>query len=183
MDLVIDFDSSIINSDSQSLTLKMGAVNGPLSYESESSMTHHKIFNITGLIIGVVCLLFYLVSSYFHKMIGLETIQFIQLIYFVRLIAGSGVSSSFYAFNTLKYSNGYNDILSTSDNSAEDFKSIPSGFIKLNLKLYFLENCNLMLIPVVLASLAYIFYSFKKSRSRAMYNQTKEKIHKDLMVM
>ena len=32
MDLVIDFDPSIINSDSQSLTLKMGAVNGPLSY-------------------------------------------------------------------------------------------------------------------------------------------------------
>ena len=183
MDLMIEFDPSVINSESQSLSFTMGAVNGPLTYESESNMVHYKVFNTTGLVIGVICLTFYLVSSYFHKMIGLETIQFIQLIYFVRLISGSGVTSSFYAFNTLKYANGYNDILSTSSNSVEDFKSIPVSFIKLNLKLYFLENCNLMLIPIALATFAYFYYAVKKSRSRTLYSQTKDKIHKDLMVI
>ena len=71
MDLMINFDPSVINSDSQSLSFKMGAVNGPLTYESENNMTHYKVFNTTGLVIGVICLVFYLVSSYFHKMIGL----------------------------------------------------------------------------------------------------------------
>ena len=101
----------------------------------------------------------------------------------MRLISGSGVTSSFYAFNTLKYANGYNDILSSSTNSVENFKSIPVSFIKLNMKLYFLENCNLMLIPITLATLAYFYYSVKKSRSRTLYSQTKDKIHKDLMVI
>lgn len=40
-----------------------------------------------------------------------------------------------------------------------------------------------MLAPAALASMAYVFYSVKKSKSRALYNETKEKIHKDLMVI
>lgn len=71
LDLVIDFDPSVVNSGSQSLSLTMGAINGPLTFESESSMAHYKVFNTAGLVVGVVCLMFYLVSSYFHKMIGL----------------------------------------------------------------------------------------------------------------
>lgn len=40
-----------------------------------------------------------------------------------------------------------------------------------------------MLAPAALAALAYVYYSVKKSRSLTLYNQTKEKIHKDLVVI
>ena len=45
MDLLIQFDPSIIKSDSVSLSFKMGAVNGPLTYETDSDMINYKIFN------------------------------------------------------------------------------------------------------------------------------------------
>lgn len=71
MNLLIEFDPSVVNSDSISLSFNMGAVNGPLTYDSDGSMTNYKIFNTSGLVVGVLCLVFYLISSYFHKMIGL----------------------------------------------------------------------------------------------------------------
>ncbi len=71
MDLSFTFNQSIIKSSPQSLSIQMDAINGPLTYESETNLNTYKVFNVTGVVIGSVCLLFYLFSSYFHKMIGL----------------------------------------------------------------------------------------------------------------
>ena len=71
IDLQIEFNSSIINSPSQTMSLKMKARNGLLTYESSASLANYKIFNTFGIVIGVLCFVLYLVSSYFHKMIGL----------------------------------------------------------------------------------------------------------------
>jgi hypothetical protein len=148
------------------MSIRMNAMNGPLTYSD--SFGSYRTFKYTGLTIGIFCLLFYLVSSYFHKMIGLETIQFIQLIYFVRILSTQVNKSSFYAFNSLKYSNGYNDILSTSL-SVSEMKSLNPTFVKLDISLYFLDNCNLMLIPIVLALVGYASYSMVKSHYRNKY--------------
>ncbi len=56
---------------------------------------------------------------------------------------------------------------------------MPPSFLKLGLKLYYLDNCNLMLIPIGLATLSYVFYSVKKMRTRAQYMETKELFLKD----
>lgn len=49
-------------------------------------------------------------ASYFHKMIGLETIQLLQSIYFFRLVIDPKKTSVLNAMNVLKYSiAGYND--------------------------------------------------------------------------
>jgi hypothetical protein len=71
MYLDFSFDPSIVKSDSLSLSLKMSAINGPLTYESESSLNNYKVFSAGGVVIGTVSFAFYLISSYFHKMIGL----------------------------------------------------------------------------------------------------------------
>ena len=60
--------------------------------------------------VGIAALCCFIVSTYFHKLIGLETIQFIQLIYFVRIIFSDDSQSNVLAFNSLKYSNGYSEI-------------------------------------------------------------------------
>lgn len=47
------------------------------------------------------------------------------------------------------------------------------------MKLYYLDNCNLMLIPIALATLAYIYFSIKKSWILKRYLLTKEVFVKD----
>lgn len=154
----------------------MKAINGPLTYSE--SFASFKTFKYTGLVIGIICLLFYLISSYFHKMIGLQTIQFIQLIYFSRLICQNANQSSFYGLNSLKYSNGYNEITS-GHTSLQTYKSLEPSFVRLQLSLYFLDNCNLMLIPIGFASIGYVFYSIKRSYHRSMFIEKNERIHQD----
>ncbi len=57
--------------------------------------------------VGIAALFCFIVSTFYHKLIGLETLQFIQLIYFVRIIFSDESQSDVLAFNSLKYSNGY----------------------------------------------------------------------------
>ncbi len=71
IDLEISFDPSIIKSDPQSLSMKMEATNGPLTYEDSTNMTNYKVFSNSGFVLGMICLLFFLISSFVHKMIGL----------------------------------------------------------------------------------------------------------------
>lgn len=52
----------------------------------------------------------------------------------------------------------------------------------MDLKLQYLDNCNLMLIPIALATLAYAFYVFRKARTLKIYKETKELEYKDLYV-
>ena len=47
----------------------MGAVNGELLYEENSG--GYVGVKISGIVLRMVCVLFFLVSTYFHKMIGL----------------------------------------------------------------------------------------------------------------
>jgi hypothetical protein len=49
----------------------------------------------------------------------------------------------------------------------------------MNMKLYYLDNCNLMLIPIGLATLAYVYFSIKKARTLKNYLETKELFLKD----
>ena len=65
---------------------------------------------VASLGVGIAALSCFIVSAYFHKLIGLETIQFIQLIYFVRIIFSDESQPNVLAFNSLKYGNGYSEI-------------------------------------------------------------------------
>lgn len=110
MQIDVKFDPFTIKSQNLTKTINLEAINAPLTYESGSQQSVFKALNLSGSILGLICLFCYLIATYFHKMIGLETLQFIQLIYFVRLIFPTSVNPSFYSFNSLKYSNGFNDI-------------------------------------------------------------------------
>ena len=69
LDLKINFDPDMIRSASQILSLKLNAVNGPLNYDSDvGSFTNVKI---AGIVLGVMCFSLFLLSSYYHKMVGL----------------------------------------------------------------------------------------------------------------
>ena len=55
------------------------------------------------IIIVLILVQFYL-GSYMHKMIGLETIQIIQTIYFSRMIVSSTSTSLLQSMNNIQYS-------------------------------------------------------------------------------
>lgn len=59
--------------------------------------------NIITLVLTVILLLVFYLGSYVHKMIGLETIQVIQAIYFVRMTAPSSSSSLLSSINSIRY--------------------------------------------------------------------------------
>lgn len=84
------------------------------------------------------------------------------------MICQNANQSSFYGLNSLKYSNGYSEI-SSGHTSIETYMSLEPAFLRLELSLYFLDNCNLMLIPIALASIGYVGYSLKKSYHRSMF--------------
>jgi hypothetical protein len=65
----VNFDPNSIISSSSQLNFKMVAINGPLIYEN--SLSDYKNLNILSLTIIALALLQFLISTYFHKMIGL----------------------------------------------------------------------------------------------------------------
>ena len=50
------------------------------------------------------------------------------------------------------------------------------------MHIYYLENCNLMIVPILLATLAYAFYMILRSRAHSRYLQTKEVFRKDKFI-
>lgn len=86
------------------LSNKLNGINAPLVFEDESTLSTTKNINlISSVLIALLLLQFYL-GSYSHKMIGLETIQVIQSIYFVRMIATSASTSVLNSMNVIQYS-------------------------------------------------------------------------------
>ncbi len=110
LQLDIIYDPKFIIASHQQMVFPMKASNGPLSFQDKSQIEKEEAVGTAGFVLGMICLVCYLISTFFHKMIGLETLQFIQLIYFVRIIASEASQSSLNAFNSLRYSNGYSEI-------------------------------------------------------------------------
>ncbi len=61
-------------------------------------------------------------------------------------------------------------------------KSIPSIFFKIKLHIYYLDNCNLMIIPILLATGVFAFYMLQSSRNHSLYIKTKEISIKDKLI-
>lgn len=71
--------------------------------------TQGSISAISTVLIVLLLLQFY-AGSYTHKMIGLETIQVIQTIYFSRMIVSSKSTSLLQSINNIQYSaTGYHN--------------------------------------------------------------------------
>ncbi len=66
---------------------------------------------MTSLIVSILILLQFFIGSYYHKMIGLETLQVLQFFYFVRLVIEQNLTTLLQSMNVLKYTayGGYSD--------------------------------------------------------------------------
>ena len=156
------------------LTDKLNGINAPLVFEEELMLTTHKNINTITFIMVILLLLQFYLGSYFHKMIGLETIQVIQIIYFVRMISRSTSTSVLYSMNVIQYSaSGYENAEffygSLEELNMNSMAGMASEFTAINMKSFFLLNVNFMLVPVLLALISYLIQLIRKYHSRNTY--------------
>ncbi len=110
LETIITFDPNYVVSIPPSFALKnkLTGINAPLTFEPESMLTTHQNINAISLVMTILLLLQFYIGSYFHKMIGLETIQVIQSFYFARMVTGSSSTSALTSLNVIQYStSGY----------------------------------------------------------------------------
>jgi len=64
----------------------------------------YQISSIGFMIVTIIILLQFFIGSYFHKMIGLETIQILQFFYFITILVDLRTTTFLKSLNVLKYS-------------------------------------------------------------------------------
>lgn len=92
------------------INFKLNGINAPLIFESVLILKTERIVDLLSVVFAFVILLQFYMGSYFGKMIGLETLQVIQTIYFARIAIVSEDSTFVNSLNNLKYTTvGYSN--------------------------------------------------------------------------
>jgi hypothetical protein len=176
LESLITFDPKYVVSIAPSFLLrnKLAGINAPLSFEPESMLTTHQNINTISLVITILLLLQFYVGSYFHKMIGLETIQVIQSIYFARMVTGSSSTSALTSLNVIQYSTSGYQNAGLFYGDIEEIESHSTGvmapeFTLIEMQQFFLLNVNLSLIPMFIGITFYIVALVRKYRARNQY--------------
>ncbi len=144
-------------------------------------MAAYKYAKIGFLAIAAVALVFFIVAAYFHKMIGLETIQILQFHYFLTMIVQQKKTVFLKSLNVLMYTafGGYSNYkLFYTDVSEENVllssAEIHQNFRFVGLNKYFLLNVNLPLILPTLALVSYTIFLSIKIKKRLNYLKSKD---------
>ncbi len=169
-----------------SLIVNLNGVNAKLIYEEESILTAYKSAYITSFIITMLILLQFIIGSYFHKMIGLETIQIIQFFYFVRVIIEQKLSTFLNSMNVFKYTayGGYTNYEAVYGDESEEansatFMTVSENFVTVGLMKRFSLNVNITLVLPALVVVGFLIYLIRKYIKRSQYLKTLEQSEKD----
>jgi len=111
------------------------------------------ISNLGYVIVGVY-LLQLLLSIVFHKMIGLETIQIVQIVFFIRYIDPKSNPLAIYNINSLKYINFYNPF-----SNYPNVRMLSGNLIRLGLSKSFILNT---MIHIGLIIIGWVIYKLVK---------------------
>ena len=68
------------------MTNVLEGINWYLYYEEETLVTAFEVSFYLSFTVMILILIQFFVGSYFNKMIGLETIQVVQFVYFIRIL-------------------------------------------------------------------------------------------------
>jgi hypothetical protein len=91
-----------------------------------------------------------LLSIALHKMIGLETMQIVQIVFFIRYIVPTSSHMALHNTNSLKYINLYNPFTSYTN-----VRMLEGNLIRLGLSKNFLANT---MIHIVLIIIGWVIY-------------------------
>ena len=164
-----------------SVEIKIKGINSMIIFEDEAILAAYKAASIGFLTIAAIALIFFIIAAYFHKMIGLETIQILQFHYFLTMIVEQKKTVFLKSLNVLMYTafGGYSNYkLFYTDVSEETVSwasvEIHPNFRFVGLNKYFSLNVNLPLILPMVALVAYTFVMTIKIKKRLDYLKTKD---------
>ncbi len=167
--------------------LRIKGSNSLLIYEDETILTSYQASSIGFTIITGLTLLFFLISAYFHKMIGLETIQIFQFFYFITMIVDPKNTTFLKSLNVLKFTayGGYSDYELFYGNISDEAESITSAsvhksFLFVGLMKYFFLNVNLSLFIPLLMLIIFAFHMVLKFKKRSDYLKSRHQDDKDV---
>jgi hypothetical protein len=128
------------------------------------------------MVTSIITLVFFLIASYFHKMIGIETIHIFQFLYFLTIIVDQNKAVFLKSLNVLKYTafGGYSDYVLFYGDIENEAKmasslSVDKGFLFVGLLKYFALNVNLSLIVPTVALIIYTIKTVLKFKKRSDY--------------
>jgi cysteine-rich repeat protein len=170
--VLVDFDSSIegetatftlaYNSSLVGLTptvvsLKMVGHNEPLNIATPTSLENITLY--LSYVAASLLLLQLLLSLLFHRMIGVETMQIGQVVFFVRYLLQNGGAMAVYNIYPLQYINGYNFF-----GQYTNVLGLDSVTMRLGLGKNFAFNVMVQVGLIVLAWLGSVYFARKVSR-------------------
>ena len=94
----------IANPSQLSLIIKLEGKNSALIVQSRTNLEAQKVASTVSFAITIVIMIQFFIGTFFHKMIGLETIQVLQFAFFARMMVDLENVFIFNALNSLKYS-------------------------------------------------------------------------------
>lgn len=130
----------------------MKSMNFPLTYEDY--LNHHQILVIVFNVITGLGLLQFLLCFKTKNLVGTETLQVLQFVYFVKLLTDDTNSSLPYMTYPLFYSNGFNLILS---NEGRNY-NMDMGMARLGIQPQFILNLNLSVFFLLVFYLIRLYY-------------------------
>ena len=138
------------------------------------------------LIISIFFLLQFFIGSYVHKMIGLETLQILQLLYFSRVIIEQKHTQFLHSMNYLKYAayGGYSNYgLVYQTESPEpinlSYMTVNKKFLSAGLMKFYTLNVNLSLAFPILGLLYFAITFIRKVYKRNQYLKSRDQSEKD----
>ena len=162
----------IVNPSQLSLIIKLEGKNAALIVQSQTNLEVQKAASNFSLAVTILIMLQFFLGTFFHKMIGLETIQVLQFAFFARMTLDMENIFIFNALNPLKYSayGGYTNYGIFFDFETKEIQSasnteVSEEFLSIGMLRYFLLNVNLTLILPALSLIIYsilLMIKFKK---------------------
>jgi hypothetical protein len=141
------YDPSKVTLPPTELSFKMVGYNDPLNYAEPADL--QSVILYLGYALDGLFLLQLFVSMVLHKMIGLETMQIAQTVFFVRYLLQDSGPMAVYNFCSLSFINGYNPFSSYTNVMNLDAVTMRLGFGK-----HFLFNVMIQVALILLAWLA-----------------------------
>jgi hypothetical protein len=161
---------------SEALSTTLVGVNAELTYDTSLWLHNILQYIVLALVLGATGVI--VASIFFEKWIGLELMQTFQAVYFIFSLADGFPFEWSPLTEYLKYSNGFDDLLSS---DYTEIYPLPNSLIALSKDKEFLFNFNLTFLLVFLALvtlsvLAIIRFRYRLKLEEAISMEVRKKL-------
>jgi hypothetical protein len=158
--LTLAYDPTLVGLPPQVLKFNMVGHNDPINYSSLTGL-ENIVLNLGYAVVGLFFIQL-IISMVVHKLIGLETMQVLQVVFFSRYLLANSGPMAVYNMHSINYINGYNPFTKYTN-----ILNLDSSLLRLGLGKNLVFN---IMVPTVLIALFWVIswcYSLKVANRKA----------------